>query len=325
MDKTKVCVVGMGRAGKLHAKNFAESIKNAELVVVVDPVEEIVREAGKEFNVPCYKNLKDALEKEDFNAVIICTPSSTHLPLIIEAAEHGKHILCEKPLALTIEDADRAIKATAKVKLQVGYMRRFDKYYKEAKERIEKGEIGEPLIFTTIAKDPFLPTGWTGDPSKSGGIFLDMLSHDFDIARWLMGNEVKGVCAKGGNWIYNKDLDCVSVILEFEKGAGTIDGCRKCCYGYDLRTEITGSEGTIFVNSPIDTNLAVGNDNGITPKQAKWFWERFKDAFFEEDLSFVNCIQANEKVLVTGMDGKKALEIALAARRSAETGDFIKI
>jgi Predicted dehydrogenases and related proteins len=324
MDKTKVCVVGMGRAGRLHAQNFAENIKNAELKAVVDPVEEIAKEAGKEFGVPCYKSLEDALEKEDFDAVIICTPSFTHLPLIVEAAEHGKHILCEKPLTLTLEDADRALRATAKVKLQVGYMRRFDRYYREAKERIEKGEIGEPLIFTTIAKDPFLPAGWTGDPSKSGGIFLDMLSHDFDTARWLMGKEVKEVCAKGGNWIYGKDFDCVSVILEFEKGIGTIDGCRKCCYGYDLRTEVTGSGGTIFVNSPIDANLAVGNNEGIRPKQAQWFWERFKNAFFEEDLSFVDCIQKDKEVLVTGMDGKRALEIALAAKISAEAGKFIK-
>jgi len=157
MDKTKVCVVGMGRAGRLHAQNFAENIKNAELKAVVDPVEEIAKEAGKEFGVPCYKSLEDALEKEDFDAVIICTPSFTHLPLIVEAAEHGKHILCEKPLTLTLEDADRALRATAKVKLQVGYMRRFDRYYREAKERIEKsfhdGLFKEVVVTNTIPVD----------------------------------------------------------------------------------------------------------------------------------------------------------------------------
>jgi len=319
----KVCVVGMGRAGKLHAQNFAEKIKNAELKAVVDPVEEIVKEAGGELGVPYYKNLENALAKEDFDAVIICTPSFTHASLIIESAEHGKHILCEKPLVLNLEEAERITKIeNGGVKFQVGYVRRFDRYYLEAKKRIDAGEIGTPLIFKNTARDPFLPSGWIADPSLSGGIFLDMLSHDFDMARWLMGKEVREVEARGGAWFYEEtkekgDQDLVGVLLVFEKeGIGLVEGCRKCAYGYDLRTEVVGSEGTLMVGSPYDPNFSIGKRDGITPRKAQWFWERFEEAFLEEDKHFIECIVENKEPLVSGMDGRKALEIALAARTS---------
>jgi inositol 2-dehydrogenase len=328
----KVCVVGMGRAGKIHAENFLNKVNGARLATIVDPIEQVAKKASQEFGVPSYLDLKEALEKESIDALILCTPSFTHPKLIIEGVNQGKNILCEKPLALGLKEAEEAIKAVekAKVKLQVGYMRHFDRYYTEVKKRIGAGEIGKPLVFKSTARDPSLPSGWTADPRLSGGIFLDMLSHDFDTARWLMGKKIKRVYAQGGAWIYEEskrkgDFDTVGVILEFEGGIGLIEGCRKCTYGYDLRTEIKGTEGTLVVGSPYDANLMIGKSQGILYGKAEWFWGRFKDAFFQEDIHFVNCIKANKEPLVGGLDGKRALEIALAARKSIKEGKPINL
>jgi len=329
----RVCVVGMGRAGKIHAENFLNKIEGARLVGIADPVEPVAKQAGQKLGVPYWLDYKEALKAKDLDALVICTPSYVHLEQIVEAARAGKHVLCEKPLVLNSGEAEEALQAVEKegVKLQVGYVRRFDKYYSEAKKRIEAGEIGKPLLFKNTARDPFLPSGWITDPSLSGGIFLDMLSHDFDMARWLMGKEVKEVEVRGGAWLYEEarkkgDQDTVGVLLTFEnEGIGLLEGCRKCAYGYDLRTEVVGSEGVLMVGSPYDLNLSVGKDEGITPKKAKWFWERFEKAFLLEDRHFIECIGRDKEPLVGGIDGKKALEISIASRQSLKEGKPINL
>ena len=311
----KVCVIGMGRAGMLHAKFFLNRVKGAELTAVVDPIESLAKKAGEEFRVPYFTDFTDI---KDVDAAIICTPSYTHTGMIEEFASNGNHILCEKPLTLNLKDAERAMNSVRKagVKLQIGYMRRFDRYYSEAKDRIDEGEIGKPLIFKSTARDPSLPSGWVSDPSLSGGIFLDMLSHDFDIARWLMGREVKSVYADGGAWIYEEtkkkgDLDTVGVTLKFDKGMGLIEGCRKCPYGYDLRTEVVGQEGTLMIGNAYDPSLMIGKDECVRAKRAEWFWERFEAAFLKEDIHFIDCITGagDEEPMVNGEDGRRALEI----------------
>jgi inositol 2-dehydrogenase len=329
----KVCVVGMGRAGKIHAENFLNKIEGAKLVGVVDPIESIAKQSSQKLGVPYWLDSKAAIKAKAFDALVICTPSNTHSRLIVEAAGTGKHILCEKPLALSLTEAEEALKSVKSegIKLQVGYVRRFDKYYSEAKQRIDEGEIGNPLIFKNTARDPFLPSGWIADPSLSGGIFLDMLSHDFDLARWLMGKEIKEVEARGGAWFYEEakekgDQDLVGIMLVFEKeGIGIVEGCRKCAYGYDLRTEVVGSEGALMVGSPYDLNFSIGKREGITPRKAQWFWERFEEAFLLEDKHFIECISKDKEPLVSGLAGKKALEIALAARQSLKEGKPINL
>lgn len=332
VDEVEICVVGMGRAGKIHAENFAEKIKHAELNALVDPIESICKESGEELDVPYYTDFGDALKKEDFDAVVICTPSFTHASLITDAAHSGKHILCEKPLALNLKDAASSEEAAkrAGVKLQIGYMRRFDKYYAEAKNRVAAKEIGKPLIFRSTARDPSMPSGWAADPALSGGIFCDMLSHDFDAARWLMDKEVRSVYARGSASIYEEvkqkgDLDMVAVTLTFDEEIGLIEGCRKCTYGYDLRTEIVGTEGTITIGNPYDLNLTVGKAGGVIPKEAHWFWERFADAFLEEDKHFIDCIKDGKEPLVSGHDGIKALEIALACGESIKSNRPVSV
>jgi inositol 2-dehydrogenase len=329
----KVCVAGMGRAGKIHAENFLNRVEGAKLVGVVDPIEPIAKQASKKLGVPYWLDSKEVIKAKAFDALAICTPSNTHSRLIVEAGRAGKHVLCEKPLALSLAEAEEALKSAEReeIKLQLGYMRRFDKYYSEAKQRIEKGEIGKPLVFKSTGRDPSLPSGWTADPSLSGGIFLDMLSHDFDLARWLMGKEVKEVEARGGAWFYEEvkekgDQDLVGVLLVFEKeGIGLVEGCRKCAYGYDLRTEVVGSEGALMVGSPYDPNFSIGKREGITPRKAQWFWERFEEAFLLEDKHFIECISKDKQPLVSGLAGKKALEIAMAAKQSLKEGKPINL
>jgi predicted dehydrogenase len=323
----KVCIAGLGRAGILHARNFSKYIKGVELACLVDPAEKIAEQAEEEFGVKCYGTFEDAMNSKSIDAVVIATPSFLHAEQAKHAIKKGKNVFCEKPLALRLEDATEICQLVKKhkVKFLVGYMRRFDKYYKNAKEKITSGKIGDPLIFKSTARDPTLPAGWTSNPELSGGIFPDMLSHDFDCARWLMGREVMEVSSSGGAWIFDQakktnDLDTVGVLLKFEKGVGIIDGCRKCTYGYDLRTEIVGTEGAIMVGSPVDQNFSLGKDGGITPMQAGWFWDRFKEAFLEEEKHFVDCVEKDLEPVVNAKDGKKALEISLASRQSYSTG-----
>ena len=178
----------------------------------------------------------------------------------------------------------------------------------------------------TIARDPAPPPGWAADPSKSGGIFLDMLSHDFDMARWLMSAEVTSVFVRGGAYLYDEirekgDLDVVTISFEFSSGAlGLIHGTRKSTFGYDLRTEVYGSEGTVFVGSAADNMFSLGTKEGIRYGGLHWFMKRFYDAYVEEDAHFIKCILEDKEPLVTGIDGKKVVEIAEAAWRSVREG-----
>ena len=323
-----VAVVGLGRIGRLHAEIFATKIEGAKLVAVCDVVESVVKDVSSRLGVKPYMDYGELLRDEAIDAVVICTPTFLHAEMIVRAAEEGKHVLCEKPLAVTIEEAERALRSVEKggVKLQVGYMRRFDKAYSSAKKAIDGGRIGKPLAFISVARDPGPPPGWAADPKKSGGIFLDMLSHDFDMARWLMASEVKRVYATGGAYLYEElkekgDLDVVNVCLEFEGGAlGYIHGSRKSAFGYDLRTEVMGSEGTLYVGCHYDPSLAIGTRAGITYGGVSWFIGRFYDAYVREDEEFIRAIVEDREPLVTGLDGKRAIEIAEAAWRSVREG-----
>ncbi|MCD6357759.1 MAG: inositol 2-dehydrogenase [Thermoproteales archaeon] len=328
MGMIGVAVVGLGRIGRLHAEIFATKVEGAKLVAVCDVVKGVVEEVGSKLGVKPYTDYGELLRDRAVDAVVICTPTFLHAEMIVRAAEEGKHVLCEKPLAVTTEEAERALKSVEKsgVKLQVGYMRRFDQAYSGAKKAIEEGRIGRPLVFISIARDPGPPPGWAADPRKSGGIFLDMLSHDFDMARWLMSSEVRRVYATGGAYLYEElrekgDLDVVNVCLEFESGAlGLIHGSRKSAFGYDLRTEVMGSEGTLYVGSHHDPNLAVGTRAGVTYSGVSWFMGRFYDAYVREDEEFVKSIAEDKEPLVTGLDGRRAIEIAEAAWRSVREG-----
>ncbi len=328
MGKVGVAVVGLGRIGRVHAEIFRTRVDGAELIAVVDVVEHLAREVGEALGVRWYTDCEDVLRDGDVDAVVICTPTYLHAEMISLAAEHGKHVMCEKPMAVRVGEAREALARVerAGVKLQVGYMRRFDRAYRAAKERIEGGEIGRPLTFIATSRDPAPPPGWVADPRLSGGLFLDLMSHDFDMARWLMGSEVRRVHVVGGALVYDSvrergDLDTALVTLEFENGAiGAVHANRNAHYGYDIRTEVIGTEGVVAVGTHIDSSLHVAKRGGITFGGFPWFQERFYDAYLQEDRHFVRAILEDTEPLVGGVDGLRAVQIAEACWESFRSG-----
>ncbi len=316
-------VAGLGRIGRLHAELLKTKVPGAKLVAVCDVIESLAKQVAEELHVKSYTDYDKALRDPEVEAVVIATPTFLHKDMAIKALEQGKHVFVEKPLTPNLEDAREVVKYVEKsgLKFMVGYMRRFDKYYRKAKEVVSKGELGRVIAFISIARDPAPPPGWASDPKLSGGIFLDQLSHDFDIARWIVG-EVKEVFVVGGNYISEDikrkgDLDVVSVIVSFENGAqGYVHGARKNAFGYDLRTEIYCEEGTIFVGTPIDPLLSLGKREGVTYGGVPWFEKRFYEAYIEELKDFVESITSDREPGVTVYDGLKAVEIAEACWKS---------
>ncbi|RLE88139.1 MAG: inositol 2-dehydrogenase [Thermoprotei archaeon] len=324
MRRIGIGVVGLGRIGRLHAEVFHAKIERARLVAVCDISEELAKSIGESMGVKWYKDYDSMLKDREIDAVVICTPTFLHANMVIRALESDKDVFCEKPLTVTSTEAKEVLKKVEESKriLQVGYMRRFDPAFSQAKEKIVRGVIGKPLIFIGIARDPAPPPGWAADPKLSGGIFLDMLSHDFDMARWLIDSEVTKVYVRGGSYIYKEvkekgDLDVVAINFEFKNGAlGIIHGSRKSAFGYDLRTEVMGTEGTLYVGCSHDPLLSVGTSEGLTFYGVQWFFKRFYDAYVEEDKHFVECIIENRKPLITALDGLRAVQIAEACWRS---------
>ncbi|RLF22996.1 MAG: inositol 2-dehydrogenase [Thermoprotei archaeon] len=323
----------MGRIGRIHAEIFRSKVDKARLVAVVDVNEALAKAEAERLGVKWYTDYDKALEDPEVDAVVICTPTYLHKEMVVKAAEAGKHILCEKPLTVRSEESKECVAKAEKagVKLQVAYMRRFDYAYQQAKKKIEEGEIGRPIMYIAIARDPAPPPGWAADTKLSGGIFLDMLSHDFDMARWLMSAEVRTVYVRGGNYIYEEvkekgDLDVVAIEFTFEGDAlGFIHGSRKSAFGYDLRTEVLGTEGTLYVGCSADTLFSIGTSRGITYYGLAWFFRRFYDAYVEEDKHFIDCIVEDKKPLVSGEDGLRAVQIAEACWESYREGKPVEV
>lgn len=325
MGRLGICVIGLGRAGRIHADIFKHEIAGADLVCVSDQVESIAREVGERLKVDWVVGHQKCLTRDDVQAVVLAVPTYLHTDVIIEALEADKHVLVEKPLARSLEESREIVKRATKSGLvvQVGYMRRFDEAYRSAKKAISEGKLGMPVLYRAIAHDPGPPLNWASDPKLGGGIFYDMLSHDFDMARYLMSSEVSTVYALGSNFLYEElrnkgDYDSVSVMMVFDSGAhGYVEGIRKCVYGYDLRTEIVGSEGSIVVGNMSDDMVTIANSGGIKRMGIRWFMQRFKNAFVEEDRSFVGSILKCSEPEVSVSDGLRAIEIAEACRISA--------
>jgi len=273
------------------------------------------------------------LQDEKVEAVIISTPTYLHKDMIVRAAEQGKHIFVEKPLTVTVDEAKEVVNIVKKhnVKLQVGFQRRFDYAYRNAKRHIEEGRIGKPITYIAIVRDPEAPPGWASDPSKSGGIFSDMLSHDFDMARYLLNAEVVEVYVVGGNYIYEElkikgDLDVVNIVFKLSTGAqGLIHATRKFPYGYELRTEVYGSEGAVYIGTNIDNMLALGTKQGLTYFGAPFFEKRFYEAYVEELKAFVDSIIEDKEPPVTVIDGLRTVQIAEACWESYKKGTNVRV
>lgn len=327
-----VCVVGTGRAGLVHARNYRLNVAGASLAAIVDADLDVAKRAARELQVDHYfSSLQDALETATFDAICITSPTFTHRDLAAAAAEAGKHVFCEKPMAITMAEAEEMIEAarTAQVVLQMGFMRRFDPVFRAAKERFEGGDIGTPMLIRSLTRGPGLPGRWACDIRISNGMLAEVNSHDFDTIRWLGGGEFERIYAEA-NTLKCFDLkeefpdfyDNAVVSLRLDNGAlGIIEGSCPVDYGYDARAEILGSRGVMIIGELQDTAvLSCTKSTGLVASNFPGWRERFREAYVAEARHFVDCIVNELEPAVTGEDGKRALEGVLAANRSIQTG-----
>lgn len=336
-DRVRICLIGCGRAGMVHGYNLKTCIPHAQLVTVAD-VDPLQAQGGaKELGVEHYfSSFAEALNVVEFDAVVITTPTFTHASLIIAAAQAGKHVFSEKPLCVTLEEADR-IEAAIKqnqVKFQIGFMRRFDESYLRAKQLLDEGVIGEPILVKSVGRGPGLPPVWYADVNKSNGLLAEVNSHDFDAMRWLMGREFKQVFALAGNFKcseyktrYPEFYDTVVVSLQFEDGRlGMLDGCCPATYGYDARMEILGTEGLIMIDTRHPYSVVVWDRESRLLRDGNRSWRTlFYEAYKAELSHFVNCILNDQTPRVGLEDGRKALEAVLAANLSIRTAQPVEL
>ena len=317
-------LIGAGRIGRLHAENLAHHLPEANLVAVADVFAEAAERVAAELGIPAaYRDHRHILEDPSVEAVLICSSTDTHARFIEEAAQAGKHIFCEKPIALDLAAIDRALAAvdTAGVKLQIGFNRRFDPNFQRVRELVAAGRIGEPHLLRITSRDPAPP------PIEyirvSGGIFLDMTIHDFDMARFLIGSEVSEVYAVGAVRVDPAigeagDVDTATVTLRFENGViGVIDNSRQAVYGYDQRVEVFGSGGMVAVSNETPDSAVVSDKHGVHgPLPLFFFVERYTRAYIAELKAFVRCILDDTPPPVTGLDGRMPVVMGHAATRS---------
>jgi len=325
MTKLGIGVLGVGGMGKGQAENLRHLVPNARLVAVADVAGARARQVADELEVEhSFASLEEMLMHKDIQSVLIATPDKFHGQAIRAAAAAGKDILCEKPLALTLEDAQAALKEIerGKVRLQVGFMRRYDPAYQAAFKRIEAGEIGTALIFKSVGRDKDEPPIAAYQSGVNGMVFYNSTIHDFDLARWIMHDEVTDVhayttVASRPEVAKYNDVVASVVNLKFAHGGiGNVESYVQAVYGYDVRTEIVGSKGSIFVGSLGQTPVAFLTSHGGNQILADHFLSRFADAYLAEVRDFVQTILADKEPRVTGQDGLKALEIAVATEKS---------
>jgi len=334
MKKFGVGVIGVGEMGRRHAENLRRHVPEAQLIAISDVSAERVRQVAEELEIEfAYARAEEMLERKDIQAVIIATPDKFHAAVIKAAAAAGKDILCEKPLAITLEDAQAALEAVSRagVRLQVGFMRRYDPAYALARKRIESGEIGTPVVFKSVGRDKDEPPLAAYQSGVNGMLFYTNTIHDFDMARWLMQDEVVEVHSYATSAIRAElaqygDVVAGVINLKFAKGGiGNIDSHAQALYAYDVRTEIVGSKGSIFVGTVEGAPAVFLSPAGGSAVLADHFLSRFREAYLMEARDFVNTMLHGKAPRVGGEDGLRALEIAVAAEKSHMSAQPCKV
>jgi predicted dehydrogenase len=318
--------------GRRHAHNIASLWPRARLVAVADVNAQAAESVARELECEWHVDAHELISREDIQAVVIVTGHATHAELVIAAAEKTKDVLVEKPLALTAEDARAAVFAAqrAGVLLQVGFMRRYDPAYREAYAAIERGDLGKPVLFHGISRDARPPPRSYFASAGSAGLFIDSGIHDLDLARWIMRDEIVSVSATGAV-VACEDLkdvqpiDAGIITLGFRGGAlGTIQLYRNAVYGYDIRTEVVGTEGTVIVGDHRRYPVEVLRADGIRHDMPQHWLERFAEAYAAEMADWVERVSTEQPPAVTGEDGLRAVELALAAEESRLTGRTVR-
>lgn len=333
MKKVRAGVVGTGRIGKVHIQNLVSRVKNVEVVAVADIMVDKSKEWLESMGITkMYADYKKIIADTSIDAVFVCSSTDTHSQVSYEAIKAGKHVFCEKPIDYDIDRINMVIEAVEQsdVKFQVGFNKRFDRNFKKVYDAVRSGEIGQPHIIKLTSRDPDLPP--IEYIEVSGGIFVDMMIHDFDMMRYLSGEEVVEVYATGSVLIdpavgKANDVDTAMVQLKFESGAlGMIDNSRKAVYGYDQRAEVFGSKGCIISENETPNLTTLFNKDAVVREKPLYFFlERFNDAYINETSEFIDCIINDKQVPVQAVDGLKPVLIAMAAQKSLETGKPVRL
>lgn len=331
MEKFVVGVVGAGRIGKLHINNI-KNFPDIRVKVVADPFADQLQDwfqtSGAEKLVTDYNEI---FEDEEVNVLFICSPTDTHLELIEKGVNHNMHVFCEKPISFSQEETRRVYELVknSKSKVQIGFNRRFDSNFAKIKDYIEDGSIGETQIIKISSRDPQAPP--LEYVERSGGLFFDMMIHDFDMARFL-GGDIQEVYAQGAALINPEitqydDIDTAIVTLKFKNGAhGVIDNSRQAVYGYDQRAEAFGSKGQAVADNNTDTRVKLFTTDLVKEDNPQHFFlERYNEAYIKETKQFFEAIKNDQEVSPSFEDGMKAQNLAFAAAESLKSGKPIKM
>jgi myo-inositol 2-dehydrogenase/D-chiro-inositol 1-dehydrogenase len=328
-----VGLIGAGRIGRVHAENLAYRIPEASIVAVADVFLQAAEKCAADFHIPTVaQDPQIIFDDQTIDAVLICSSTDTHAPFIEAAAQAGKHIFCEKPIALDLAQIDHALTTVERcgVKLQIGFNRRFDPNFKQVHELVVAGKIGTPHLVRITSRDPAPPP--VAYIKVSGGLFLDMTIHDFDMARYLIGSEVEEVYAAGGVMVDPAigeagDVDTAVITLRYANGViGTIDNSRRAVYGYDQRVEVFGSAGSVVVTNNTPHNAIYSNAEGVHAALPLFFFlERYTEAYVAEMKAFVASIQQDTPPVVTGLDGRIPVVMGLAAWKSYRENRPVKL
>ncbi len=328
----RIGVLGCGRIGRMHAELLARRVPGATCSGVYDVVAEAAANVARELGVVNFSSAEELIGSPDVDAVAICTSTDTHVALIVAAAAAGKPILCEKPVSLDLAAIDQAVAAVerAGVLFQIGFNRRFDPSHAEVQRRVDSGQVGTVEMVRITSRDPAPPP--IAYIERSGGIFLDMTIHDFDMARFVAGSDVASVFATGAVRVDPAigaagDLDTVTVVLTHVDGTiTTIDNSRRAVYGYDQRVEVFGSAGMAASENPLATTTVYRGLDGGESSPLPWFFlDRYVPSYLAEWEAFVAAVRSGGPSPVTMKDGREPLVIGLAAMLSQREGRAVAL
>ncbi len=333
MKRLNIVLIGMGRIGQMHLKNISTLPEMFNVVGIADPFSDKLADLADEYNVPKFsKDYKELLDKEKVDCVLIASATNTHAEIIREAAGRHLDIICEKPIDTDINRIKDLLKYVDEcgVKLQIGFNRRFDHNFAKIRSYVQNNVLGTPQIVKISSRDPEPPT--MDYVKVSGGLFFDMMIHDLDLIRYLSDSEVEEVTAKGAVLVDPNigklgDIDTAVVTLKFRNGAlGVIDNSRQAVYGYDQRAEVFGPKGMAKAdndrNSTVELNL---KDNTQLDKMPWFFIDRYKQAYISELAAFYQSVANDKPLVVSGIDGLRAVQLAEACRKSLDSGKTVKV
>ncbi len=330
-----VGIIGAGRIGKVHCESIMRYVKNATVKTVADPfLNDATVEWAKNLGIEHFtKDYHEILNDKDIQAVLICSSTDTHSKISVEAIEAGKHVFCEKPIdhdVSKIIEVMNALKKHPEIKYQVGFNRRFDHNFRSARKAVEDGKIGELNVLKVCSRDPAAPP--VSYIKVSGGIFLDMTIHDFDMIRFMSGSEVEEVFSYGAVLVDEEigkagDIDTAVISMKLANGAiAVIDNCRRASYGYDQRVEAFGSLGQVAISNDTESSAVVSNADGVHgEKPLLFFLERYMQAYVNEITEFVDCVVNDKQVTVNVECGLQPVLIGLAAKKSLVEHRPIKV